>query len=406
MLLSLICGTALTLLPPVAAAVPRFAARTGMHCASCHVNPSGGGMRTPYGRNVYARRVLPLPGAGGFLAQTSGVGARVEADTASWFELGTDVRSAYFYVNNPDPRAEDTNSFFLMQGDLYVSARSGEHLTVYMDRGLHGSFEVFGLLAWPGQATIVPLASYLKVGRFLPAFGIKDPNHALVTRESIGFAQVDKDTGIEIGGYLGPWSLQLALLNGASGDRQLDASGTARRPFEKAVALRAESRSRVGHARLSMGGSFYFSDNLPSVNPLAPATAVAPRDVGRIGEGVHEIRTGAFGGLSLGRLTLQGEIDYVRDDFVAQGLERWHGYVSFAELSFLPVQGVDLLATYEFADPDLRVGRNGFHRVGGVVELFPMELVELRGQYRYTTSSAGPPRDGMHELIVYLHLFL
>ena len=35
-------------------ALPRFALEQGASCVSCHVNPTGGGMRNDYGSNVYA----------------------------------------------------------------------------------------------------------------------------------------------------------------------------------------------------------------------------------------------------------------------------------------------------------------------------------------------------------------
>ena len=43
-----------------AAAIPRFAARTGMECIQCHVSPSGAGVRNSYGRNVFELAWLPL----------------------------------------------------------------------------------------------------------------------------------------------------------------------------------------------------------------------------------------------------------------------------------------------------------------------------------------------------------
>ena len=48
----LIALSGLLVLPSVACALPRFAARVGASCSLCHVDPSGGGMRTDYARNV------------------------------------------------------------------------------------------------------------------------------------------------------------------------------------------------------------------------------------------------------------------------------------------------------------------------------------------------------------------
>ena len=43
-----------------ATALPRFASRKGARCQSCHVNPSGGAMRQPFGVQ-YGWEQLPVP---------------------------------------------------------------------------------------------------------------------------------------------------------------------------------------------------------------------------------------------------------------------------------------------------------------------------------------------------------
>jgi hypothetical protein len=46
----LIAGTAVTLSPRQAQALPAYASQTGLPCGRCHVNPAGGGPNTAFGK--------------------------------------------------------------------------------------------------------------------------------------------------------------------------------------------------------------------------------------------------------------------------------------------------------------------------------------------------------------------
>ncbi|MGA3309861.1 MAG: hypothetical protein ABSD08_14775 [Xanthobacteraceae bacterium] len=47
---ALIAGTAVTLSPRQAQALPAYASQTGLPCGRCHVNPAGGGANTAFGK--------------------------------------------------------------------------------------------------------------------------------------------------------------------------------------------------------------------------------------------------------------------------------------------------------------------------------------------------------------------
>jgi hypothetical protein len=51
---SLAMGTAIVSLPGPAAAKPEFAAKTGLPCSNCHVNPAGSGPLKPFGEKYKA----------------------------------------------------------------------------------------------------------------------------------------------------------------------------------------------------------------------------------------------------------------------------------------------------------------------------------------------------------------
>ncbi|MCC7539029.1 MAG: hypothetical protein IT379_22580 [Deltaproteobacteria bacterium] len=393
-------------------ALPRFAARAGRDCSLCHVNPSGGGPRNAFGR-VFARTWLPwrataspsVPTAGPSRAGFDPIGA-FDGQLTEWLAVGADVRAAYLWVRPdrgipPATRPEITSSFFLMQGALYADAALGPHVTMMLALNVYAGVEGWALARLRPEPS--PWNLYLKAGRFMPPFGLRDVQHQLYTRGGIGFGNADRDTGLELGALLGPLSAQVALLNGTFGDAALDVHGSEATWFRKAIAARLALRMAAGPLRLTAGASFYYGGNGAQANPLFGG-ALPAAQAGDVAAGVDELRAGGFVAASLGRLAYQAELVVVRDSFVRSSVAPITGHASAQELSFVPVQGLDVLTTLEFRDRDVELTGDWSARLGFAVELFPFPFTELRLMVRREWSDVSAT-GGAWDFVGFIHLF-
>lgn len=367
-------------LAPVAAhATPRISLREGLPCRACHENPSGGGMRTAYGRSVFAQLQLPMRP----LAQPPAFDGELAHDVA----LGADLRFVYLYQRPGQPRLEPINSFAVMQADLYLSARFADQLTLYVDQGLFGSWEAMAI--WE-----LPWNLYLKAGRFMPSFGLRLDNHQVFTRQGIGFGARDKDVGLEAGARVGPVLLQLAVLNGEPPDVGLFDGNSS-----KAVVGRVEWQGG-DELRALAGVSGYH--NLTG-RYQDKGTADLADDVD---DRARDVRLSGHLGLSLGPLAYLGEASVRLQKALADtasGKTR-ASFQSYSELSVQVRRGLDVALLYEYQDPDLDTQPGAIHRIGGLAELFPIASCDLWLLYRHAAGQ-GHPLDGSDEIFGMLHAF-
>ncbi|MBP6632332.1 MAG: hypothetical protein KA297_23125 [Kofleriaceae bacterium] len=422
----LAAAAALVIASADAGAVPRFAARNGNECIQCHVSPAGGGIRNAYGRNVFERVWLPRgrkpagdawvvrPPATDGSAPADGSAAAEEDDDVvfdpeinEWMVLGGDLRAAYIFIRpdegaTPEAEPDVTSSFFLMQADLYHAMTLNRHVTAVLDVGAYSGFEAWGLYHLNVEPATYDLM--VRVGKFMPAFGIREVEHQLFTRERIGLGATDRDTGVEVTAFAGPVTAAVAVLNGTLGDTAFDTHGTSRKAFEKAVAARLSARADLGWIRGQLGASFYFNQGSNQASPLL-AGAIPSAMAGAVGQGVNEVRAGGFLTLNLGRFTYLADLAWVRDNFYSDQLPTLRGYASYQELSMLPTQGVDVVGTLEFADPDMDLLDNRTLRAGLAVEFFPWPFTELRAMVRRTWDEGSASGDAW-DLVVFSHLFM
>ena len=325
-----------------ARAEPAFAVRTGYRCSQCHVNRTGGGLRTSFG-SIWSQTVLPAR----LLHRRDGRNL-IPANPDARFAFGADVRFQYLAVALEN--GEDTSSFEIPEANLYAEVRlAPRRLSLYVDQkvGPSGSSsrELFGLLSFR------KLRAYLKLGKFLPPYGWRLPDDDAFIRSFSGFTYINPDTGLEFGLEPGRWSFHLSAVNGAGG-------GSDDNRTKKLTMLTVR---RFDNWRIGISGA----NN-------------------RTG-GVTTAQAGLLAGANFGRLALLAEGDWVetRD---AGSTERLIGLI---EADLLVSRGLSIKLARDWIDPDRDVSTDARIRDSVGLEYVPYPFVQLRWFARFRD---GPPQ--------------
>jgi hypothetical protein len=340
-------------------AEPYLAVRTGLGCASCHLNKTGGGGRTAYGAG-YGAQTLPwtklAPGHGLF---EGAIGDRVR--------LGLDGRGGYvatFRDEGPYIGAAE-----IAELKLYLAVELlKERLSVYLDESVA-----------PGGATareafllysFHTAGMYLKGGKFFPSFGLRFQDDEAATRRGTGFTFETSDIGAEFGMDDGRWTTALAITNGNSGGAEQD---------------NGKQYSWTG-AHLWSKGRFGLS---ASVNDL-PA-------------GARRTLAGVFGAFRLGRVAVLAEIDSLHeDDGVAPERE---GRAGQLELDVDAHAGLTVRAFGGSYDLDVDGGPGSISNWGAGVDWTPLPGLQIRGFYRVGGGPSSVPGSGDDQAVIEAHVY-
>lgn len=169
-------------------AYPQFQLSKDQTCTGCHLKPSGGGLLNENGMNV-AENISQL-------------GTKPELmygaiPLPDWLSVGGDVRSILGYVQAPQRYL----LWLLMQGDVQAAARV-KNFTIYATVGARPA-EKFNentthvwseehFLQWQ-QDENGREGVFVRVGRFMPVFGLRMVEHTLYTRR-YGGTELFSDT--------------------------------------------------------------------------------------------------------------------------------------------------------------------------------------------------------------------
>jgi hypothetical protein len=316
----------------IAHAEPYFAVREGLKCASCHFNPTGGGMRNAFG-NAWAQSALPA-------RRIEGTGTDAWTGVMNSFvALGGNLRANATYTDVPN--TDTTSEFELEEMRAYLAITAiPDRLAVYIDQriapGSSTNMEAFARYTTKDQRWNV------QAGQFYLPYGwrIEDDNAYIRQVTGINFATPDR--GVQLGYESPQWSAQLAVSNGTAGGPEPDEG--------KQVSLRAEHIQNVW--RFGAG----FNNN---------HTDAGDRQM-----------QGVFAGVRTGAIAWLAEADYLTDETLGPAeRKQWVGLI---EANWLLSKGQNLKLTAEVFEPDTDVDEDEQNRYSLIWEYVPFQFMQLR----------------------------
>jgi len=205
----LVGATLVLALAARAHAYPQFSLSRGQTCIECHLAPAGGGLLNENGENVAGN-------LGKWDTTPSFLYGKVPLPT--WLSAGGDFRGVVGYMHEP----QGASALFPMQGDLYGDAiynRFGDtSVGVHVTAG-------FRPAQWRNEAatyfwsrehylTLREMfgddAAYVRVGRFMPVFGLRLAEHEDYTRRYGGTQLYSETYGASASYIAASWELHVS----------------------------------------------------------------------------------------------------------------------------------------------------------------------------------------------------
>lgn len=327
--------------------LPRFALQQKDKCISCHINPTGGIMRNEngfyFGKNVVS------------MSSPRDKDLVLSPKLSENISIGFDYRSQFIYSQE-----KNRSDFQDMTGLIYLNASVSKSIDVLARFDFINSiWEAYGV------ARILPNDSYIKVGSFVPYFGIRIDDHTSYTKGgdygllfSVGTLQgliynpLYTEAGVELGANISDWG----LLTASVGKSKFNASLTTDPTFTS----RFEINSSVDKIGYFLGGSF------------------ASTKVRVAGKRLNTFLYGGFAGFGTQNFSLIAEYD-IASDLLAQKIK---SNAMMIEASYLLTVGLEAIIRYDRFDPNQEIQDDELAHLVFGLEFFPYTFIELRPQFR------------------------
>jgi hypothetical protein len=336
-------------------AEPYLAVPLGLKCGQCHVNPTGGGLRTTFG-DTFAQTVL----------------AARHLDTAAdnwtgqvgpFLRVGGDLR--FDATVTQAPQTKSVQEFSMEQTRVYLEANViPDRLLAYVDE------QVAPGGALNREAYVMYWSAthdwYLKAGQMYLPFGLRLQDQTAFILTASGINMTTPDQGVEFGWERGHWDAQFAVSNGTAGGAV------------KNDGKQYSSQLAYVQSQWRFGAAANFNDQ----------------------SGGTKGAYGLFGGLRTGPVSWLAQVELTNDESVANGQGRQ--LASLVEANWLIAPGNNLKITDEFLNPNRAVPNGEQTRWSLVYELSPIQFVQIRVGFRYYD---GIPQDNSeHQRLYFVQL--
>lgn len=351
---ALVCALLTCCLSTVTHALPRYALLTGTRCSGCHFNPSGSSLRTDLGYST-----MNMTGA--FTLTELGMEWLEAGSTNSvgdgLLTFGVDVRMQVAKLGRPPA---DVRKVIPMQVAPSMALTPTEGLSLY------GTYNA-GPLRYGGQTSFDVALQYqpdifapsIRAGHIQPSIGLRYDDHTMfVRRDAAGTGQpIIPPNYNELGVELAYEGLRWLTVNvGAFSAHNLALADPSVNPDQLSFAGRVMLWPQLLEEGINgeLGASIYVNNRFRMVNAFAGAALVD-------------------------QVSLQGELMLAvnADDRTVRNVSVLGSYQFFP---WLVLNGRYELGTTSVPGQSDRAARAGV--VG--VEFFPVPLLELRPEYRYT----------------------
>jgi hypothetical protein len=315
-----------------AAALPDYAAEENKPCSYCHVDPAGSGPRNARGQ-YYEAHDFSFAG----FAEEASAGAATSPMQALMNALAFSgkMRMVYSVAEGPHgtissnceschasgERAPD-QSFFVMQGELAVSAQVSERVSFVYSNDLGITRDLFGVIRLGDRG-------FVKAGSFEVPYGLdemRDHNALVKARHNVG-SNV-RDAGVQVGVHSGKGFGTVAVLNG--GRRGSESSPVLLEGIDQDGTPAVVARAGIRTPRVMLGASVLHDNSARGLQP-------------------RETFAGVFGTVNAGRFRASGEIDFGEE---RSGPEAVSNFGFFAQGTAQVHERLDVSARIDHYDPD------------------------------------------------------